>query len=200
MTYSHIIKPSELERKDAPMKSVLRIGILGAVLAVLFAGTALAGNTAQKDYVPSGCKIEKTTICTIEIWLERKYKKHNREIREMLKDESIKVIRNTIQYWPPKGGHPPTNIAIGRSLTAEDARWVISLALDLNDNIDGLVFQRLNPPYYVAIGTSAWDDKSETPITPEQLTQLRDPKLTTEEFHALYVKLTGEAGVAETFY
>ena len=85
-------------------------------------------------------------------------------------------------------------------MTAEDARWVIELALKLNDNIDGLIFQRLNPPYYVAIGTSAWDDKSETKITPEQLKQLRDPKLTTEEFHALYVKLTGEMGVPEAFY
>ena len=182
------------------MKSVLRIGVLGVVLALGFSGTALAGEAVAKDYIPSGCQIEKTTICTIEIWLERKHKKNNREIRKMLKSESIKVIRNTIQYWPPRGGHPPTNIAIGRSLTAEDARWVIDLAIKLNDNINGLIFQRLNPPNYVAIGTSAWDDKSETPITPEQLAQLRDPKLTTKEFHALYVKLTGEMGVAETFY
>ena len=182
------------------MKSVLRIGM--AVLAILFAGTALAGDAGalKKDYVPSGCKIEKTTICTIEIWLERKHKKSNRKLRKMLKGESIKVLGHTIQYWPPRGGHPPTNIAIGWALTAEDARWVINLALRLNDNINGLIFQRLNPPHYVAIGTSAWDDKSETPITPEQLAQLRDPKLTTEEFHALYVKLTNEAGVAETFY
>ena len=182
------------------MKSDLRIGILGAALAVLFAGTAVAGDTAQKDYVPSGCKIEKTTICTIEMWLERKHKKNNREIRKMLKGESIKVIRNTIQYWPPRGGHPPTNIAIGRSLSAEDARWVIDLALRLNDKINGLIFQKLNPPHYVAIGTSAWDDNSETPITPEQLVQLRDPKLTTEQFHALYVKLTDEVNKAENFY
>ncbi len=182
------------------MKSVLQIGVLGVVLAGLFAGTAFAGGTPEQRFVPSGCKIEKTSICTIEIWLERKHKKNNREIRKMLKSESIKVIRNTIQYWPPRGGHPPTNIAIGRSLTADDARWVIELALKLNDNIDGLIFQRLNPPYYVAIGTSAWDDKSETKITPEQLKQLRDPKLTTEEFHALYVKLTGEMGVPEAFY
>jgi len=66
------------------MKSVLRVAIFGAVLAVGFAGTALAGDAAAKDYVPSGCKIEKTTICTIEIWLERKHKKNNREIRKML--------------------------------------------------------------------------------------------------------------------
>ncbi len=182
------------------MKSALRIGILGAALAVLFTGAALAGDAGAKDYIPSGCKIEKTTICTIEIWLERKHKKNNRKLRKMLKGESIKVLGHTIQYWPPRGGHPPTNIAIGRSLTAEDARWVINLALRLNDNINGLIFQRLNPPHYVAIGTSAWDDKSETPITPEQLAQLRDPKLSTEEFHALYVKLTNEAGVAEAFY
>ena len=182
------------------MKSALQIGILGAMLAVLFTGTALAGDAAKKVYIPSGCQIEKTTICTIEIWLERKHKKNNRELRKMLKGESIKVIRNTIQYWPPRGGHPPTNIAIGHSLTAEDARWVIDLALRLNDKITGLVFQRLNPPNYVAIGTSAWDDKSETIITPEQLTQLRDPKLSTKEFHALYVKLTGEMGVADAFY
>ena len=176
------------------MNSALRIGILGALLAVLCLGTAQAEEREKKEYIPSGCKIEETTICTIEIWLERKHKKNNREIRKMLKGESIKVIRNTIQYWPPRGGHPPTNIAIGRSLTAEDARWVIELALKLNDNINGLIFQRLNPPYYVAIGTSAWDDKSETKITPEQLEQLRNPKLTTKEFHALYVKFTGEVG------
>jgi len=60
--------------------------------------------------------------------------------------------------------------------------------------------QRLNPPFYVAVATSAWDDNSETKITPEQLEQLRDPKLTTREFHALYVKLTGEANIPQAFY
>ncbi len=182
------------------MKSALRIGILGAALAVLFAGIGLAGDVAKKNYVPSGCDIKKNTICTMEIWLAHPHKKSNRSIRKELKGKSIKVLRHTIQYWKPRGGHPPTNIAIGRSLTAEDARWAIDFALRYNDNIDGLIFQRLNPPHYVAVATSAWDDKSETPITPEQLAQLRDPKLTTEEFHALYVKLTNEAGVAETFY
>ena len=182
------------------MNQVLRTGLLAALWVAVSAGAVSAGGTEKKPYIPSGCKIEKTSICTIEIWLARKHKKNNREIRKMLKNESIKVIRNTIQYWPPRGGHPPTNIAIGHALTAEDARWAIDLALKLNDNIDGLIFQRLNPPNYVAIGTSAWDDKSETKITPKQLEQLRDPKLTTKEFHALYVKLTGEWGVADTFY
>jgi len=50
------------------------------------------------------------------------------------------------------------------------------------------------------VATSAWDEKSETKITPEQLEQLRDPNLSTEEFHALYVKLTGEQAIAQKFY
>ena len=199
MAFSRTMNDQD-ERKDSTMNQVLRAGIVAALWIAVSVGSVSAGGAEKKPYIPSGCKIEKTSICTIEIWLERKHKKNNRQIRKMLKNESIKVIRNTIQYWPPRGGHPPTNIAIGRALTAEDARWVIDLALKLNDNIDGLIFQRLNPPNYVAIGTSAWDDKSETKITPEQLEQLRDPKLTTEEFHALYVKLTGEMGVAESFY
>ncbi len=184
------------------MRAALRIGIFSIALAMLSPGTVWAADAgaAKKDYVPSGCPIDKTTICTMEIWLAHPHKKSNRDIRQVLKTRSIKTLRHTIQYWKPRGGHPPTNIALGWGLTAEDARWAIDFALEYNDRIDGLIFQRLNPPHYVAVATSAWDDKSETKITPEQLQQLRDPKLTTEEFHALYVKLTGERGVAETFY
>ena len=146
------------------------------------------------------CKKGNTTICTLEMWLEHKHKKNNKAIRKELKDKTIKVLHHTIQYWKPKGGHPPTNIAIGRGLSAEDARWVIDLALKYNDNVNGLIFQSLNPPNYVAIATSAWDADSETPITQEQLAQLRDPNLSTQEFHELYVSLTNEKNVAGKFY
>ncbi len=148
----------------------------------------------------ASCDTSITTICTIEMWLSHKQKKKKKELRSFLKSKSIKVLRHTIQYWKPRGGHPPTNIAIGGGLSAQDARFVIDLALQYNDNINGLIHQRLNPPNYVAIATSAWDDNSETPITPEQLTALRDAKLTTEEFHRLYRELTKEAGVAQKFY
>jgi len=147
-----------------------------------------------------GCKTGKTTICTIEMWLAHKQKKKNRELRKFLKSKSLKVLRHTIQYWKPLGGHPPTNIAIGSGLAVKDAQFVIDLALEYNDKIDGLIFQSLNPPNYAAIATSAWDDKSETKITQEELQKLRDPSLTTEAFHKLYKDLTGEAGVVPTFY
>jgi len=146
------------------------------------------------------CDTSRTTVCTVEIWLGHKQKKKNKEIRDFLKSHSIKVLRHTIQYWKPRGGHPPTNIALGGHLSAEDARLVMDLALKYNDKIEYLILQRLNPPNYAAIATSAWDDASQTAISPEDLERLRDPKLTTEEFHALYVNLTGEKTLPPKFY
>ena len=142
-------------------------------------------------YQPS-CDINKTTVCTVEMWLAHKHKKNNREIRKFLKSKNLKVLRHTIQYWKPKGGHPPTNIAIGSMVSASDARLMIDTAIKYNDKIDRLILRPLNPPNYVAIATSAWDEQSEILITPEELKRLRDPKLNTQEFHALYAELTNE--------
>ena len=146
------------------------------------------------------CVKKKTSICTIEIWLAHKHKKDKHAIYQRLRDSSIKVIRSTVQFWRAKGGHPPENIAIGRAVKAEDARYAINLALELNDNIEYLVIQRLNPPNYVAIGTSAWDEKSLIKISPSELKELKNPALTTEEFHKLYLEFTGELKIKPKFY
>ena len=142
-------------------------------------------------YQPN-CDTNKTTVCTIELWLAHKHKKNNREIRKFLKSKQLKVLRHTIQYWKPKGGHPPTNIAIGSMVSAKDARLMIEIALKYNDKIDGLILRPLNPPNYVAIATSAWDEQSEILISLEDLEKLRDPKLNTQQFQALYAELTNE--------
>ena len=170
------------------------------IICSLLAVFLLAGVSLSPVAAAASCDTSITTICTIEMWLSYKQKKKKKELRNYLKSKSIKVLRHTVQYWKPKGGHPPTNIAIGRGLTAEDARLVIDLALKYNDKINGLIFQSLNPPNYVAIATSAWDDNSETIITPDQLAALREPKLTTEEFHSLYRELTKEEGAVQKFY
>ena len=170
---------------------------------VVFTGSSLA---VSKEYLfPSSsykppCDTSKITICTIEIWLAHKHKKQKKELRGFLKSKSIKVLNHTIQFWRPKGGHPPTNIAIGSAVSAEDARMAIDFALKYNDRVDLLVLRPLNPPNYVAIATSAWDELSQIPIKPEDLERLRDPKLTTEEFHSLYYELTNEGNVQNKFY
>ena len=183
------------------MKRLMMVCLLG--FFVMFTGSSLA---VSKEYLfPSSsykppCATSKITICTIEIWLAHKHKKQKKELRGFLKSKSIKVLNHTIQFWRPKGGHPPTNIAIGSAVSAEDARMAIDFALKYNDRVDLLVLRPLNPPNYVAIATSAWDELSQIPIKPEDLERLRDPKLTTEEFHSLYYELTNEGNVQNKFY
>jgi len=183
------------------MKRLMMVCLLG--FFVMFTGSSLA---VSKEYLfPSSsykppCDTSKITICTIEIWLAHKHKKQKKELRGFLKSKSIKVLNHTIQFWRPRGGHPPTNIAIGSAVSAEDARMVIDFALKYNDRIDLLVLRPLNPPNYAAVATSAWDEMSQIPIKPEDLERLRDPKLTTEEFHSLYYELTNEGNVQNKFY
>ena len=175
---------------------ILAIGLLG--FWVMLSGSALA---VSKEHLFPGpeykspCDTSKTTICTIEIWLSHKHKKQKKQIKGYLKSKSLKVLNHTIQIWRRGNGHPPTTIAIGSAVSAKDARMAIDIALKYNDKVDTLILRPLNPPNYVAIATSAWDEDSEVSIKPEELAKLRDPQLTTEEFHSLYYELTNEAGV-----
>tara|TARA_B110000438_G_scaffold22611_1_gene20459 strand:+ start:359 stop:943 length:585 start_codon:yes stop_codon:yes gene_type:complete len=175
---------------------ILAIGLLG--FWVMLSGSALAVSKEHlfpgPEYKPP-CDTSKTTICTIEIWLSHKHKKQKKQIKGYLKSKSLKVLNHTIQIWRRGNGHPPTNIAIGSAISAKDARMAIDIALKYNDKVDTLILRPLNPPNYVAIATSAWDEDSEVSIKPEELAKLRDPQLTTEEFHSLYYELTNEAGV-----
>lgn len=164
---------------------------------LLLTGSLVSAEPEKGGKSQSACDTSTTTICTIEIWLAHPQSKKDVEIRQFLKDKSIKVLRSTIQYWKPTGGHPPTNIAIGGGVSADDARMVIDLALKYNDKIESLILQRLNSANYVAIGHSAWDENSQIPVTAENLQRLIDPKLTAAEFHTLYVELTGEKNIPQ---
>ena len=170
------------------MKKIVSLAVLFLLSFTLMLLPAFSESGVYKP----NCDTSKTTVCTIELWLAHKHKKKNREIRKFLKSKQLKVLRHTIQYWKPKGGHPPTNIAIGSMVSARDARLMIDIAIKYNDKIDRLILRPLNPPNYVAIATSAWDEQSEVLINPEDLEKLRDPKLNTEQFQALYAELTNE--------
>ena len=168
-----------------------KIVCLTVISLFIFSTILLPTYSESETYKPS-CDTSKTTVCTIEMWLAHKHKKNNRELRKILKSKQLKVLRHTIQYWKPKGGHPPTNIAIGSMVSAEDARSMIGLAIKYNDKVDRLILRPLNPPNYVAIATSAWDEQSEVLITPEDLKKLMDPELNTQQFQTLYAELTNE--------
>ena len=107
------------------MKKIVSLAVL---FLLSFNLISLPAFSEPGVYKPN-CDTSKTTVCTIELWLAHKHKKKNREIRKFLKSKQLKVLRHTIQYWKPKGGHPPTNIAIGSMVSARDARLMIDIAI-----------------------------------------------------------------------
>jgi hypothetical protein len=116
---------------------------------------------------------------------------HRDDIPAIKRDlEALSVTRLRTQVF--RLGHPPKNIAIGRDVPAEVARLAIRLAVDYNGGVEFLLPQYRFFPSHVAIGTSAFDEASQIPITPEGLARLREPSLTTEAFHEVYRRLTGE--------
>jgi hypothetical protein len=104
--------------------------------------------------------------------------------------EALSVTRVRPQVF--RLGNPPKNIAIGKDIPADVARLALRLAVDHNRGVEFLLPEYRYFPKHIVIGSSAFDEASQIPITSDDLQRLRDPSLTTEQFHILYRSLTGE--------
>jgi hypothetical protein len=111
---------------------------------------------------------------------------------DAIKKEFAAVSITKVRPQVFKLGNPPENIALGPNIPADVARLAIRLALSYNHGIKLLLPEERIRTDYIAIGTSIFDESFQKPITPEQLKQLSDPSLTTEQFHALYRHITKE--------
>jgi hypothetical protein len=114
---------------------------------------------------------------------------HRKDLEEIKKEFAKAGLTNLhVQFM--KVGKPPTNIGLGPWVTAERGRAAIRMAKKYNRDVTILLPERLFPGRYVAIASSSFDDTVEYPLSAEQLTELENPALTTEQFHALYRRLT----------
>jgi len=124
----------------------------------------------------------------VELFLAKERKGDLEAIKKEF--EAVGITRIRPQFF--RLGHPPENIAIGKDIPADVARLAIRLAVTYNGNIKTILPEFRYFPDHIVIGTSAFDEKSEIPIQPEDLKRLSDPSLTTAQFHELYRHLTGE--------
>jgi hypothetical protein len=124
----------------------------------------------------------------VELFLAKERKGDLDTITKEFQEVGITRIRP--QFF--RLGHPPENIAIGKNIPADVARLAIRLAITYNGDIKFLLPEYRYFPDHIVIGSSAFDEKSQIPIQPEDLKRLSDPVLTTPEFHDLYRQLTGE--------
>jgi len=124
----------------------------------------------------------------VEVFLSKEHQTDAEAIKKEFAAVSITKVRPQVF----KAGNPPENIAIGPNIPADIARLAIRLALTYNRGVKLLLPEERLRTDYIAIGTSIFDESFQRPITPEQLKQLSDPSLTTDQFHALYRHITGE--------
>jgi hypothetical protein len=133
-----------------------------------------------------------------EIWLAGEYKGEEVAIKKNLGEMGIPRVR--IQFFTL--GIPKGTIAIGAQLSAKKARTAIELARKYNrKKVEFLVPDTLVPDNYLAVGTSAFDERSQIKVNSEQVDQLSNPSLSDEEFHSLYRQFTGEyEGIHKSYY
>ncbi len=174
------------------MKVRTGLGIGAWTLTLWFGG---AGPVLADDVAPpgnTGPPMSTAETTPSDILIEVFLSPEQREAIPVIKREfeALSITRVRPQVF--RLGNPPNNIAIGRDVPAPVARLAIRLAVDHNRGVGFLLPEYRFFPRHVAIGSSAFDEASQIPITPENLQRLRDPSLTTEQFHALYRSLTGE--------
>lgn len=163
------------------MKTNSRTGVLplllGYVLCLMGLGWFGDARAAETDAARPG---------RVEVVLAAEYRKDGEAIKQDFVEAGLANVH--LQFM--KQGQPPPNIGVGREVTAERARTAIRLAKKYNRGVTILLPTHLFPPHYVTIASSSFDDTVEYAIQEDELRQLEDPALTTEQFHDLYRQFT----------
>jgi len=137
---------------------------------------------------PEGGTTGRPSDILVEIFLAKSQQPRLDALKQEFAAHSVTRVK--VQFF--RLGHPPENFAVGPNTPAEIARLALHVADTYNDGVKFILAQYRFFPNQIAIGTSAFDEASQIPITPENVKRLADPALTTEQFHALYRHLTGE--------
>lgn len=150
-----------------------------AIIPVMLLGILSVGSVLAAEQEPPSAG-------RVEVVLADEHRKHVHEIKQDFAEAGLTNVH--VQFM--KGGRPPTNIGVGPQVTAERARAAIRMAKRYNRGVTILLPERLFPDHYVTIASSSFDDTVEYPVNEEAMNELENPLLTTEQFHALYRRLT----------
>lgn len=131
----------------------------------------------------------------IEAWMAKKKLPQFREMRR----EYGRMGSTYVSIFTYPGNNPSRVVAIGRCVPAYIARHALETTLQYYGSVSHLVNQGFLAPHWMGLATSLFSENSQRPVTREQIDRLLDPLLTTDEFHALYQKLTVQEQMVEGF-
>ncbi|MZG53426.1 MAG: hypothetical protein F3743_07765 [Nitrospinae bacterium] len=153
--------------------------VLGAliILGLFSAGPA----PAQEKCEP----LDKKQI-KIEGYISKKFRKQRKaifkEFTEMGNSKSV------LRVYPM--GETSKVIAIGKCVPVHIAQHVIKKAMKYSTGVESLVQQQFVHGHWIGVGVTIFDEPSQQLVSSEQVKQLLNPELSSEEFHQLYRKLS----------
>ena len=143
--------------------------------------------TCQNGWAAEGlvdCKSLQEKTIKIEAWISKKHRKNKRAIKKEM--GSVDGTKLNLRVYPMNV--PQNAIGIGRCVTAAIGRHSIEQSLKYAGGVGTMVDQQIISPYWVGIGTMAFDEHSQKTITEDQLSSLRNPALSDIEFQNLVKK------------
>lgn len=164
-----------------------KIGLLFLMILAsgLYPAAARPENTVVYDCAAEENR-EKAT--TVEILLANKWKGKVEEVKQSFTSSHPgDAMKIRVKFFPFLD--PPKNIGIGKCVTAENARLSIREAVKYNGKIDRLLVQEIMPHHWIKIGTTDTSEIAWIPVKEDDLAQLTDPALSTDQFHELYRRL-----------
>jgi len=122
----------------------------------------------------------------VEGWISKKFKKERKQIFKEF--GALGHTRVRLRVFPM--GDTAKVVGIGRCVPAYLARHILKMALTYTAGVDSLVNQAFISGHWTGIGTTMFDEPSQQKVDEAQVKALLNPDLSTDEFHALYQKLS----------
>jgi hypothetical protein len=143
--------------------------------------SAMANDKGPEECVP----VEKKRV-KVEGYISKKFKKDRKNIYK----EFAEMGHTRVALRPFPMGKTAKVIAIGRCIPAYLARHIMQKTLKYTSGIESLVTQAFISSHWFGVGVTMFDEPSQQIVSPDQVKQLMDPSLSTEEFQALYRKFS----------
>ena len=120
----------------------------------------------------------------IEGYISKKFRKQRKAVIKEFTE--LGNSRAALRFYPM--GETSKVIAIGKCVPVLIAQHVIKKAMQYSTGVESLVQQQFVHGHWIGVGVTIFDEPSQQLVSSEQVQQLLNPDLSTEEFHKLYLQ------------
>ena len=120
----------------------------------------------------------------IEGYISKKFRKQRKAVIKEFTE--LGDSRAALRVYPM--GETSKVIAIGKCVPVLIAQHAIKKAMQYSTGVESLVQQQFVHGHWIGVGVTIFDEPSQQLVSSEQVQQLLNPDLSTEEFHKLYLQ------------